>query len=251
VVNGWVSEYNGNTEVTAAVSTLRFWGSGSRLPVIDTMVADQPLTEAMEGSLVTVSGTVTRPPQYAWNGGGYDMQIHNCTMPVELWLPEISGFPLPSLMNGVKIQVIGIITQTDTAAPYDAGYQIIPRFAEAYAFDGTPHPADIIILTGTSSRPDGSASPARAWLHQNAPNPFTRSTTVSYQLAKAGVVNLSVYNVAGQRVRTLVDSPQPAGCHTARWDGNDQCGRAAAAGVYLYQLQADGIRMTKKMTVLR
>jgi flagellar hook assembly protein FlgD len=64
-------------------------------------------------------------------------------------------------------------------------------------------------------------------------------------------VRLDLYNVTGQRVRTLVDAELPAGTHAVRWDGTDQQGQRAATGVYLYQLRAGAAKLTRKVVVIR
>ena len=98
-----------------------------------------------------------------------------------------------------------------------------------------------------------SASPRdRAFtLYPNYPNPFNPETTIEYELAQPGPVRLSVYNVLGQRVRTLVDAWQPAGRHRVRWRGRRDDGRPAASGVYFYELQAGERQTRRKMLLLR
>ncbi len=85
----------------------------------------------------------------------------------------------------------------------------------------------------------------------NYPNPFNPETTIEYQLPRPGRVEIAVYNLAGQLVRTLLQAPQPAGRFKLRWDGKDDRGANVASGVYLYQLQAEGFSATKKMVLMR
>ena len=95
-----------------------------------------------------------------------------------------------------------------------------------------------------------SAVPERFELGPNYPNPFNPSTVIPYQLPASTHVRLEIFNTLGQRVATLVDGVQPAGYHTARWDATDGAGRAVAAGVYLYRLRADGIRLRERMVLV-
>jgi len=91
-------------------------------------------------------------------------------------------------------------------------------------------------------------------LSQNVPNPFNPSTWISFELAQAGHVALTVYNMAGQEVRTLVDKELPAGIpYTAFWNGRDAGGRDVASGVYLARLFLDGNPRSEtiKMTLMR
>jgi len=92
---------------------------------------------------------------------------------------------------------------------------------------------------------------ARNELFQNFPNPFNPATTVRYSTAREGRVSLTVYNVNGQRVRTLVDAVQPAGTYAAVWDGKNDGGRTVATGVYFYRLTAGSFTEVRKMVLLR
>ncbi|MEN8006967.1 MAG: M1 family aminopeptidase [Candidatus Krumholzibacteriota bacterium] len=99
---------------------------------------------------------------------------------------------------------------------------------------------------------DGTLPGATAVLGQNYPNPFNPSTTISFNLAAPGPVLLRVFDVSGRLVRTLVDDGDlAAGNHQAVWSGQDQSGRAAAAGVYFYKLDAAEYSRTRRMTMVK
>jgi beta-glucanase (GH16 family) len=84
------------------------------------------------------------------------------------------------------------------------------------------------------------------------PNPFNPSTTISYELPAAATVSLAVYDVAGKVVRTLVAAESvDAGRHEVTWNGRDDAGRAAPAGVYFCRLDAGGATRTQRMTLLK
>jgi hypothetical protein len=108
--------------------------------------------------------------------------------------------------------------------------------------------SESILLSGTGV----SDVPAAVFaLQQNAPNPFNPSTMIEYSLAVDGPVKLTVLDAQGRHVRTLVAAVQSAGPHAARWDGRHESGARAASGVYLYQLEANGERQTRKMLLLK
>ncbi|MRR08746.1 hypothetical protein EG831_01365, partial [bacterium] len=86
---------------------------------------------------------------------------------------------------------------------------------------------------GVSYRPQPVPWPDRDLKLRNNPNPFTRETVIGYELSRSAAVTLTVYNVAGQRVRTLLDERQPIGAHAMRWDGRNDAGQKLSAGVYL------------------
>ncbi len=86
----------------------------------------------------------------------------------------------------------------------------------------------------------------------NYPNPFNPSTTISYSLPKAGHLKLSIYNVRGQLVKTLIDGDRPAGAdQSIVWDGSNNLGSSAASGMYFYEARALGDVLIGKMTLLK
>ncbi|MFC1509029.1 T9SS type A sorting domain-containing protein [Candidatus Omnitrophota bacterium] len=91
--------------------------------------------------------------------------------------------------------------------------------------------------------------PVRDILFENYPNPFNPSTTIRYSLRENRHTTLTVFNSLGQEIRTLVDSPQTAGVHTASWDGRNELGQNVSSGVYLYRLRSGGYVKTMKMVL--
>jgi hypothetical protein len=83
------------------------------------------------------------------------------------------------------------------------------------------------------------------------PNPFNPVTTIMYELASAGYVNISVYDISGRLVRNLVDRHVEAGRHEIVWNSLDGSGNAAASGIYFYRLTAPRFVETRKMVLLR
>jgi PKD repeat protein len=88
-------------------------------------------------------------------------------------------------------------------------------------------------------------------LEQNYPNPFNHSTTISYQMSESGWVRLDVFDVAGQRVRSLVDHSQPAGYYQIHWDGTSDDGFGVSSGMYFIQLQQEDLRFVKKTLLMK
>lgn len=83
------------------------------------------------------------------------------------------------------------------------------------------------------------------------PNPFSRSTIISYQLTTGGRATLKVFDVTGRVVRSLLDGQATDGWHSVVWDGRDNMGRDAPGGLYLYTLEAGGVVSTGKTVLLR
>jgi hypothetical protein len=88
-------------------------------------------------------------------------------------------------------------------------------------------------------------------LEQNQPNPFNPTTTISFTLPEKMEVNLSIYNVAGKLVTTVVNRALPDGLNEFAWDGTDANGNPVSSGVYLYRLTAGKKSITRKMVMLK
>ena len=88
-------------------------------------------------------------------------------------------------------------------------------------------------------------------LFQNTPNPFNPETTIKYQIPNLMDVKVKVYNVLGQKVRTLVDSKQATGHYRVRWDGRNDSDVRVASGVYLYVLSNDEMYRSRKMLLIK
>ncbi len=88
-------------------------------------------------------------------------------------------------------------------------------------------------------------------LKGNYPNPFNPTTHIEFSLKKAGNVELAVYNINGQKVRTLVSEEMEADNHKVTWNGKDDRGNSVSSGVYFYRLQTSEVSQTKKMLMLK
>ncbi len=98
---------------------------------------------------------------------------------------------------------------------------------------------------------DGNATAAATRLIGNQPNPFHPATTIRYDLARAGRVDLRIFDVAGREVATLVSGMRAAGHQQAVWDGRTAEGALAPSGVYFYRLRIDGANETRRMVLTR
>ena len=104
---------------------------------------------------------------------------------------------------------------------------------------------------GIAETPQSIDAVSGVLLHQNLPNPFTDQTVISYQLGHAANVQLKVYNIAGQSVKTLVNARQESGTYDIVWSGLDDRGRRVASGIYFCRLETEDHSAIKKMTILR
>ncbi len=98
---------------------------------------------------------------------------------------------------------------------------------------------------------DNSSVPSGFTLSQNYPNPFNPTTFIRYGLPRSSRVRLTIYNILGTKIRTLVDATQAAGEHTVAWDAKDNYGDTVASGIYFYRLETENSLLSQNMMLLR
>lgn len=96
-----------------------------------------------------------------------------------------------------------------------------------------------------------SQIPEKFSISQNYPNPFNPVTKMDFSVAQTGKVNIVIYNLLGQTVKTLVNETMDYGYHSIVWDGHDELGNPVSSGVYFSELRARGFRQSKKMLLLK
>ena len=117
-------------------------------------------------------------------------------------------------------------------------------------------------LSGLESDPSNSVSavlsadeelgiPTEFALNQNYPNPFNPSTQIQYALPKETKVVISIYDLMGRKVRTLVNDVQNAGYKNVMWNATNDMGRLVSAGVYIYSIQAGDFIQNRKMVLMK
>jgi len=83
------------------------------------------------------------------------------------------------------------------------------------------------------------------------PNPFNPGTTISYDLPEQSFVDITIYDMMGRQIRTIVNEEQDPGYKSVFWNAKDDYGRAVSAGLYIFQVQAGDFIQTKKMILLK
>ena len=106
-------------------------------------------------------------------------------------------------------------------------------------------------ITAVQEVGDQSGTPREFALGPNYPNPFNNSTTIRYRIEEPGRVRLEVFDVQGQKVKTLADGYVGPGAYQVEWDGMDASGKSVATGVYLVRLQKGGASLVHKMLLLK
>ena len=175
----------------------------------------------------------------------------------------------PSTSSGISFvvgqRVEGLTLPEASGGTAPLTYTLSPALPAGLSFDaatrtitGTPQAAAETAYTYTVTDANGASAalalqtlPTAFALADNFPNPFNPATTIKYALPQAADVELTVYNVVGQPVRTLVAEHQSAGRYVVEWDATDDSGHSLSSGMYLYHLQAGEFREVKKMLLLK
>ncbi len=170
--------------------------------------------------------------------------------------------PLTYYLRGTDADSFGVRSKTGTlytqaALDYDtkSTYEVILFVLDnlgAYAHISVT----INVTEVANSAPSAQVSPVSTALLSNYPNPFNPDTWIPYQLAKPGVVKITIYDIRGSVVRHLNLGHQKAGYYlrqnrAAQWDGRNELGERMANGIFFYQLQTDTISSLRKMIILK
>jgi len=135
-----------------------------------------------------------------------------------------------------------------------AGAKVLEVRTHVYArFTGTIYWDDITseVIGSTTAVKGGKDVPVSYELSDNYPNPFNPTTTLQFAIPEAGQASIVIYNLLGQKVRTLTNEYRAAGRYQITWDGMDDAGRQAGSGVYLYRLQSNQTSIVKKMVLVK
>jgi hypothetical protein len=173
-------------------------------------------------------------------------------------LPQMSSVTKPDLAAGtgaVANLVFTIDDPTVTEIQLETFEMQNPGHSLMYVYhkwdNGVPtqyveYPEFDPITVAMSAVADGANMPTQFALDQNYPNPFNPTTEIAFDLAKSGRVALTIYNVLGQEVTTLIDREMDAGSHSVQWDASN-----VSSGVYFYRISAGDFNQTKKMLLLK
>jgi hypothetical protein len=121
----------------------------------------------------------------------------------------------------------------------DGIHEITPAFKRGFIGVGVAVDRDVTGLPNTFT------------LSQNYPNPFNPTTVIEFSLPQEARVMLTVYDLLGKKVRTLVDDSRAAGTYSVIWDGNDDNGNPQSSGTYFYRLNSPENTINRRMTLIR
>ncbi len=248
-VTGQLKQYNGLTELVPINAETDIVDNGEATmpePLEVTIATILSAPESLEGLLLKVVNTDTVAGTAAWPDSGKDANLtvtdDNGTSQITLRIDKdtnIDGTPQPTWPQ----TVIGILSQYDRDKPYTAGYQIIPR--------------SLNDLSGATAIEQTASSilPKTLRLDPAYPNPFNPSTTLQFALPANGqqlTVELSIYNILGQKIRTLISGKNlKPGVYKMRWFGRNDYGKSLPTGVYFAVLKVGQQMKTEKLVLIK
>ena len=164
---------------------------------------------------------------------------------------NIVTWDIASLSDGASA-TLTIVTTADTI-----GTTNNKAFGFANEYDATVQNnySNYIVETINPSTDinDGSLSdlPTNFYLAQNYPNPFNPETLIEFALSEKGFVSIEIYNIVGQKIKTLINSIKTAGIHSISWNGKDEFDHQVSSGIYLYRIEAKNFTESRKMLLLK
>ncbi|MBK7141840.1 MAG: T9SS type A sorting domain-containing protein [bacterium] len=211
------------------------------------------------------SGLDGAHPPAEWNLSCYNFSSGS---PVEVWHRPISGiqpdyiFERASVLMAWRGDSTLLFVNASNGDIFDSTVILShPSIKKAFGY-WSDSPLHAAVLVGDSVMvlefdaivdvpSDEPLTPSAFTLSQNYPNPFNATTEISFSLARTGDVRLTVYNLLGQEVKTLLDEKTTAGEHRVTWDGRDNSSNLCATGIYLYLLQNENTTQARKMVMLK
>ncbi|MFQ5602677.1 MAG: FlgD immunoglobulin-like domain containing protein [bacterium] len=156
----------------------------------------------------------------------------------------VGGFNTTAITaSGVLMKVVFAVTGTvgsDTLK--------LTNFADDLAEATTTDGAVFHLFTSVENAPE---TPGQFALLPNYPNPFNPRTTIRYFLPRTAQVELKIFNMVGQPIRTLVEAEQPAGLQSVVWDGKNDRGEGVSSGAYFYKIVADDFTKIRRLLFLK
>ena len=169
--------------------------------------------------------------------------------PMETWRPDVYVIKTDGSGNEEWSQTYGGLHNEGASSvrQVSTGGYIISGSTSSYSKDSDIYLLKIGRFGGFSAVTETrEILPAKFGLEQNYPNPFNSSTIIPYQLSQKTSVQITIYNIHGQIVRTQVNEPQQAGSHIIKFQADD-----LPSGLYFYQLKTNGFTETKRMLLLK
>ncbi len=235
-----VKPYNGLTELS--------YNAGSAVQIISSnhIITPDVITladfsqgwngmEKYESMLVTVKNVTftDSAATFSLNGKtGWSYHITDGKDTIQFRVVKNTPYYLDKPIPKTPVNITGVVSQYCSTAPYNTGYEIFPVDS-------------LSISTATAVEP----VPGKIYnynLYQNYPNPFNPTTTISFSVPSSQKVELAVYNIMGQKVKTLYNGTAPAGITRVNFKADN-----LSSGVYIYNIKTSSMTLSRKLMLLK
>ncbi|MCD6249466.1 MAG: VCBS repeat-containing protein [candidate division Zixibacteria bacterium] len=214
--------------------------------LVDNQLADLdgfifPIYPAGSSPISPIQGDFiqTAMPTFTWPSAG----VERFELATDLGFGNI--LESATVGNGVYTLSV-VLPDTDSATYYwRARTETVPDASLIYTFNVVHSPPDVDDPDSPDILPDSCR------LAQNFPNPFNPETTIEFYLPTTASVAITIHNVLGQLIKTLVHGSLPAGTHMVDWDATDLNDRPVASGIYFYRMEMGEFSSTRKMALVR
>ena len=180
------------------------------------------------------------------NGDGYGQEPHDLFGEIEMTYP-LSWILLSEIEGELGYGEASIIDVTINTEDMEIGLHECEIVITDNRLE-TRIPVTVEVLEPIETDEDEVSS---AFDIGNYPNPFNPVTDIKFNMQEAGIVNLTIYNIRGQIVKTLISGTQEAGEHSVIWQGRDDSGKPVSSGVYFYKFSTSDYTTTKKMVLMK
>ena len=212
----------------------RIPGDPSTIPLMEMEVEATVLGNAVEELTVEFSRAIAgHPPNYVWNA-----------------VTDANGHAALTISSARRVSGYYQAQARNAAGEVVGQWHSIPLNQNLRQVLELPLGGDVRIVR-VEPLAAAKAVAATSGLAPNVPNPFNSATQIAYHLSSPGPVQLVIYNVLGQPVRTLVDESQAAGSYQVQWDARDQRGVSLSSGVYITRLSYPGGEQTQRLLYLK
>jgi hypothetical protein len=159
------------------------------------------------------------------------------------------GFSVYRDETQINTEYVSGLTFSDTSVPITGGTFTYSVYAEYH--EGTSIAATTEISLPSLSEKDTVEGFTNHTLLGNYPNPFNPETSIKFALVKEDFVTIEIYNIKGEKVKTLLNSYKNTGVHNVIWNGTNDNGNTVSSGIYFYRLRAGELNETKKMLLMK
>ena len=229
-------------------------------------------TDSSNHAAAAALNTPPSAPSLAVPPDNYTVPVNNLTGAASFaWAPSVETDIGQSVTYDFEL-ILGTYTWainteiTTVSIPYaelyteifdNQGVQSLTGTWNVLATDGlddTPAangPRNITVDVTAVGVDEGPAIPDVFALHQNYPNPFNPNTTIAYDVPEVSHVRIDIYNLLGQKIRTLVNGEHAPAYYHARWDGTTDAGAIVASGMYIYRIDAGKFSAIRKLVIMK